>query len=300
MPPIFHDIIIPIIVLVLLVIFLWLFHLRKKTNRTARDRHFAIPYHHIKAAAKQLHTPVYILLPRIRRLGIGSVEVDLQDAAKPEKLKKMLSHAGFTVSCVSAHYELGRHPDGTRAYRLIDVAEILGANKVLIVPGTLRGLSDNEKERELQNMLRSLKQICFYACEKSIAVTIKNYFGKNSSTPDSEGVLYFAERIPYLQITYDSGNFCIAPNPESEITALKKMKERIIYVQMRDRLLTDTEKNTYVPCHLGAGSVPLERIAEELENMNYTGIYTIENYGATDYWKSVTESAAWLKKHVSI
>ena len=78
-----------------------------------------------------------------------------------------------------------------------------------------------------------MREMCVYARSKGIAPTIEDFDDSKSPIATARQMLWFAERIPELKITFDTGNFMFSG--EDELTAFGLLKDRIAHVHCKDR-----------------------------------------------------------------
>lgn len=114
-------------------------------------------------------------------------------------------------------------------------------------------------------------------------------------------MMWFAERIPQLMITFDTGNFMYSG--QSELDAFGLLKDRIVHVHCKDRSLIEkphcemkmtVDGKAMYPAPVGSGCIKMKEIIASLEARGYDGIYTIEHFGAEDQLMYIKRSAEFL------
>lgn len=260
-------------------------------------------YHHIEEASRQRGIPLEELLKQVRSFGIEYVETDMAYITDTQEMKETLDRAGLRTASIYNFYNFGEVPDGTQAFLQVDAAKALGADKVLVIPGLLKGTALEEQEKEKENMLSSLRQVCKYAKTKDITVIIEDFDNDKSPIADSEGMIWFLNRLPELRAAFDTGNFIYMG--EDELSAFENLKDRIVHVHCKDRTLKVTEgeepKITVkgIPIYsspVGFGCIKIEEILKRLKAMKYDGLLSIEHFGSLDQLGFIEESSRWLSR----
>ena len=171
----------------------------------------------------------------------------------------------------------------------------------MIIPGFYNSTDVKIQEEQRNNMLIAMQKMCAYTLEKNLTPTIEDFDDINSPIATAEGMLWFADRIPSLKFTFDTGNFMYSN--QDEITAFSMLKDKIIHVHCKDCSLnfkpncecklTIANKEMY-PAFVGDGIIKIKNIHTNLEKLNYNGIYTIEHFGAENQIDYMEYSAKYL------
>lgn len=258
-------------------------------------------YHHICEAASQRGISVEAVLEKVRSFGISHVEADIGDLRSGD-VPVLLKRCGFGISSVYGFYDFVSSPDGSAGFSHCDIAAELGADKVMIIPGFYSSADPRVRERERENMLKGMSEMCAYAEKKGLTPTIEDFDDWGSPISTAEGMKWFADRIPELRITFDTGNFMYSA--QSEIYAFGLLKDKIVHVHCKDRSMTpDTacemkcavDGTEMYACPVGDGCVAVGETVRELERSGYGGFYVIEHYGASDQLGFIECSAENLK-----
>lgn len=260
-------------------------------------------YNHVLTASEQTGMSVEQVLSRVRGFGIEAVELDL-DEVKPNKveMKKQLQGADISVASMYAFFDFGKVPDAEPGFRFIDTAEYLGAAKVLVIPGFIDE-TEEAKEREiaLNRMVGVLRDMCDYAEQKKIVVTMEDFDDARAPFSSSDELLWFMEQVPKLRCTFDTGNFIY--RGENELDAFEKLKDKIVHVHCKDRSLDaqsggtpkiSTNGTKLFPSPVGYGCIPMEEIIHRLIASGYSDTMAIEHFDAVDELAYMQKSAEWL------
>ncbi|WP_379153961.1 sugar phosphate isomerase/epimerase family protein [Paenibacillus sp. sgz5001063] len=261
-------------------------------------------YNHILTASKQAGIPVPEVLRRVREWGIQAVELDL-DEVQPsrEAMKEDLKQAGISVASMYAFFDFGNAPAVQPGLEFIDTAKYLGADKVLVVPGFIEESAGEElRNSSLQQMAAALREMCEYAEQKGIRVTLEDFDDSRAPFATSAELLWFLEQVPKLGITFDTGNFIYSG--EDELEAFGKLQTRIVHVHCKDRSLKEhhaeapkicTNGMKLFPSPVGSGCIPVHQILERLEAIGYQDTVAIEHFDAVDQLDYMQKSAEWLQ-----
>lgn len=263
----------------------------------------AVFYHHLTEASEQSGKPLLEIMRYIRSLGIDWVEMDYavlsEDISAAEALKK----EGLGISSIYAFYDFGNNPNGSVGFSQVDCAKKVGCDKIMIIPGFYTSDSREQTEKERENMLAAMREMCRYAAENGVTPTIEDFDDAKSPIATAEQMLWFTERIPELKITFDAGNFMFSARDELE--ALEMLRKKIVHVHCKDRtpekkagceVKTAVDGRNMYPSPVGAGCIKMKRIIEELKKDGYCGIFTIEHFGAADQMEYIKKSAEFLSE----
>lgn len=262
----------------------------------------AIFYHHLAEASEQSGKSLREVIRYARSLGIEWVEMDYAVLSEDVSAVNVLKEEGLSISSTYAFYDFENNPDGSVGFSQIDCAKKIGCDKIMIIPGFYTSDSREQIEKEREHMLKAMRKMCKYAATNGITPTIEDFDDVKSPIATAEQMLWFAERIPELKITFDTGNFMYSG--QDELYAFELLKDRIVHVHCKDRSLeikpgcevktTVDGKNMY-PSAVGCGCIKMKKIIEHLKNCGYNGIYAIEHFGADNQLKYMEESAKFLE-----
>lgn len=267
----------------------------------------ALFYQHIIEAAAQTGQSIEAVLTRVRAAGIDYAECDMADLLRDSSIVPRLKAAGMGISSIYGFYDFGNAPDGKAGYAQVELAEQTGCKRIMIIPGfyTETAASENaaaKRERERDNMLAAMREMCEYAAARGIQPTIEDFDDTASPIATAGQMLWFTERIPQLKIAFDTGNFLYSG--EDEWKAFERLRQEIVHVHCKDRSLkpqTGCEEKRAAdgtplyPAPVGAGCIRMKEIVTALEKTGYDGIYTIEHFGAGNQLEFIEASVKWLK-----
>lgn len=273
-------------------------------------------YDHIAEAAEQSGLSIGKILEKCSGYGISAVEIQYTRLKENRKtICKALDKAGLSISSVYDFFDLGSDsPDKEieRAYDMLKAASELGAGKVLVVPGALNmseaaeltacaGDYDTtaaymDGNATVQNMKKSLMQICAEAEKYGITATMENFDGFCQPFSRINELLWFMKNVPGLKYTLDTGNFAFSD--ENELEAVEVMKDYIVHVHCKDRAVDETVGGKYCKgmgaSPAGGGYIPMGEIIQRMLNRGYEGFFAIEHFGAADQLEYIRQSAEYL------
>ncbi len=262
-------------------------------------------YHHVMEAAVQRQCAVEDILQKLKEYGITAVEVDLADILAAEGDGRAfgvdLQKAGLGISSIYGFYDFGRQTDEAAWKHHVDVAKSLGCERVMIIPGFYSSEEEAVRVRERERMLAAMQPLCRYAVRQGITPTIEDFDDCTSPIATAEQMRWFAERIPELKVTFDTGNFMYSE--QDELAAFELLRDKIVHVHCKDRALTYRpaceEKRTIAgramyPAATGSGAIRMKELVQQLIAGGYDGYYAIEHFGAEDQLEFMRRSAEWL------
>lgn len=267
----------------------------------------AIFWDHICRAAQQQGLPVAEMAKRVRALGYSLAELDLADLRAHPWIVEILREAGMGISSIYGFFDFGRDGDGDAAQELVDAAVRTGAQRIMLIPGFYTQMHPAVMQKERANMARAVVRACDLASEKGLLVTIEDFDAADSPIRDSEGMLWFLERVPKLYATYDSGNFRFCG--EDEMAAFDALCVHIAHVHLKDRALSTPpagkpkqamDGTQLYPCAVGSGIVPMEAVFDRLKGIGYDGVLTVEHFDSADQWANMRSSAEYIRAHFAI
>ncbi|MFD1177905.1 sugar phosphate isomerase/epimerase family protein [Paenibacillus puldeungensis] len=265
-------------------------------------------YNHILVASEQTGLSVDEVLRRVRSFGISAVELGRDEiGSDKEKFKEQLSKAKIAVSSIYETFDFGHAPDAGPGLELIDTAYDFGASKVLVIPGFIEtSASVEERNLALQRMAATLREICDYAEEKGITVTMEDFDDNRAPYASSDELVWFLSEVPKLGCTFDTGNFIFTG--ENELGAFGKLADRTVHVHCKDRSLDEqnggivkiTLNGTRLyPSPAGSGIIQIQEIINRLQTLGYDGTLVIEHFDSVDELAYMEQSAKWLRSIIS-
>ena len=286
-------------------------------------------FDHILQAEEQTGKHIPELLAEVKNAGISAVEINRTYLLEHPATLETLETAGLQVSCIYEFYALERGRETEKARRHIEIARKTKAGKILIVPGFfsveteefVNCVPDREKvwdylshSEKAQRMADGLREIVEMAGSRNIAdtpitVVIEDFDDRNSPIACVSGMQWFAEQVPGLCFTFDTGNFII--HGEDIFAAWEELKDKVVHVHCKDRKISSdkplqTQKNAtldikecYLPAAVGEGCIPIKELVYKMKEYGYRGYLAIEHFDAADQEAYMQKSAANLQEYCS-
>lgn len=270
---------------------------------------YSVFYHHVCQAAREKGCTVDAMLDTIRQWGIGYVELSREEIGQEDesirRFGKRLQAHGLQPSSIYGVYGWDHTPVlPTGDDLLLRQAQMLGSERVMLIPGFLSG----QDEGELPRMKAAVCRMAELADAQGLTATIECYDDARSPIATIAGMEDFLDAAPKLYVTLETGNFIFSG--DDILQAQQRFAGRIRHVHLKDRFLPERspdvpptgEPKTAVtgqvmyPCPVGQGHIPMIQVLDGLDRSGYQGVMTIEHFGAASYWKSIEESIAWLKE----
>ncbi|MCR5006446.1 MAG: sugar phosphate isomerase/epimerase [Clostridiales bacterium] len=258
-------------------------------------------YSHVREAAAQAACDPKDLLPVLTGAGITGLEMDLNELNDLPGTRAMLEEAGIEVSNICCMFRWENGPDPVRTQALLDAAAYLGCRKIMPIPGFFPEGCD--RDVVLEHMAANLAELYTAAHAAGLIVSLEDYDNAASPIATASGMKWFADRVPGVGFTFDTGNFNYAG--EDELEDFELLKDRILHVHCKDRAdrslsgeapqLTVDGRKIY-PCAFGSGFIRTDEILERLKSIGYDDYLTIEHYGAADQLNTILQSARYLRR----
>lgn len=266
-------------------------------------KNLAAFYDHILDVGKQEGISVSEALEEAARLGISYMEVSYANAKDgPESLARELARCGLGVSAMPAFFEFGRDQNvEAQALPVLDAAEALGAERLLVIPGFTHGGPD-ERAAQTESMLDCVARLGELAERRGLPLVMEEFDNGDSPIATVQGLRQFLDRCPGLLACFDTGNFRFAA--QDEVEAYQALRRSVGHVHLKDRMLTGQfgpwpltalDGAVLYPSPVGAGVIQIEKILGMLQEDGYEGLFTLEHYGAEPMLDCLRRSAAWIQ-----
>lgn len=262
-------------------------------------------FDHILQAQEQTGKSIEELLQGVRQSGIEAVEICLDFLVEHEETWEALKQADLAVSCIYEFYDMGRCDETEKARKHIETAVKVGAEKVLVVPGFLKGWSSKRMQhkmsdvqaiekfmssnKEIRRMVEGLSFLAKLGKEKGVTVTVEDFDDRNSPLSGMHGIHWFLKQIPELMYTLDTGNYLFYN--ENVVDAFALLSDRIAHVHCKDR-----QEESHASVAVGTGYIPFEKVIQSLKAQGYSGYLAIEHFDVENQEDCMRRSAEFLKQ----
>ena len=142
-----------------------------------------------------------------------------------------------------------------------------------------------DRTEVLEQMAACLKELAEAAFAQGLIVSLEDYDNASSPIATAEGMKWFADHVPGVGITFDTGNFSYAG--EDELEAFELLQDRIVHVHCKDRAdrslwgeqpTRTMDGRKIYPCPFGAGFIRTDEILDRLQAIGYDTIAAGDSY----------------------
>lgn len=235
--------------------------------------------------------------------GIDYLECDLARLAKPKETKAIFDSCGMGVSSIYYFYDLIHDTDDLcrkKWHTHLETAAELGSKMIMCIPGFI--CDADEYAESVRIICHRLNMMCSDAEKYGITVTMEDFDDKTSPCSTAAGLKYFAENVPDLGITFDTGNFRYSL--EDAFEAYDLLRSRIVHFHCKDRTFdisnalpdksngkADLSGGIMYPAPVCEGIIGIDKLVKNALIDNYSGIFTIEHFGAANQKEYIRRSA---------
>lgn len=263
-------------------------------------------YDHVLDIAEQQNISVKEALQEVHGLGIHFLEVSVDKAKeKPIALYRLLNSVGMSVCSMPAYFDFACNPDyDSQILPVLKLAKTIRAKRILVIPGFLKGTAQMRR-RQADNILMGMSRLAELMGRSPIELIMEDFDAPNAPFCTSIEMVSYLHMCPRLNFCFDTGNFRFSG--EDPFVAYERLRKKVTHVHLKDRLYTPdygrrglkaADGQTLYPCPVGSGEIPIDRIIKRLREDHYTGIYTLEHYGAKDQLACLKQSVKWLNARV--
>ena len=274
----------------------------------------SIFHHHLVAAAKELRITQEESYLLAKEMGISAVDINLDDLTADPTLPTRAANCGLAISSIHAYYRFCEREESTRIALHMETAVAVGAKCVMVIPdffpageipasvihkyGSCAAFFDASPR--MKNILSGMREAVRVGREHGITVTVEDYDHADSPTATSTEMRYFAERVPGLAFTFDTGNFAFSD--EDALAALDRLTDRTVYLHCKDRGEEEGHRGIrtrgLAACAVGDGYLPIGEILRRLQNAGYDGYVAIEHFGVPCYREASARSVEFLLPYI--
>ncbi|MFD0715398.1 sugar phosphate isomerase/epimerase family protein [Paenibacillus sp. GCM10027626] len=222
--------------------------------------------------------------------GYGAVELNLYEpggigftmdttAAEAEKIGQLARQHGLQLRSLSTsllwQYPLSSADDAVREQgrrvvsKQMEIAELLGIDTVLVVPGSVTAETSYDACYERSH--REIRILAEEAEKRGVRIGIENVWNRFLLSPLEMARYVDDVGSPNVGVYFDVGNILLYGFPQQWIRILG---QRIFKIHVKDFLTAVGNGNGFVP--LLAGNVPWHEVRTALQEIGYTDTITAE------------------------
>lgn len=248
-------------------------------------------------------------------IGLDGVELlDIYWKNEEEEIPKvvtLLAEKNLKVSAYDITNNFVKISDEDRANEIakvrkgVDIAKRLNTNVVRIFSGDVNeGVSF---EQGKQWIIECLKESAIYAEEQGVILGIENH-GYFAGRSDQLIEIIEAVESPNVQSTLDTGNFLLVnEDPSHAVSTLKKYVAHVHFKDFKNmgnnydgHAFQSLSGDKFLGTVAGEGSVDLQHVISELQEVGYDGWLSVEFEGTGDPKVGAEKSIANLKRLLPI
>jgi len=154
----------------------------------------------------------------------------------------------------------------------LETAAMLGAEKVVLHPGHIRGMGSFVRDQAIALAVDSLGVAVEAAERIGLPLCLENMFPAYGAFFEADELASLFHRFPSLRMTLDTGHAHIgSPHGRRIAELVSRFGERIAHVHISDN---PGDGDRHLP--LGAGTIDFKAVARDLEAIDYDDTVTLE------------------------
>lgn len=260
---------------------------------------------HLRDAGRQTGRTLESVALEAAAMGISFVHINAEfwmdnEARVDELLQKTGLYAGSSDQIL--HLTQGRDLD--KAERVIRFLSRKGVGQLLLIPGFVH--EAQTRQSAMDEAARHMKELMYLARSLHVKCSLEDYDNSTAPFGTWQELKWYAEQIPELGVSFDTGNFAYFGQDAME--AYRQLKPYICHVHAKDRKYTGRANETPLiaqngkalyPSAVGSGEMPMREILEDLKQSGYQGGVLIEHFDSGDMLADMKQSAEWLKQLIN-
>lgn len=170
-----------------------------------------------------------------------------------------------------------------KAKNVIDLAKEIGTEIVMLVPQAQENVLEYSRKALADCLVKHWIPIAEYARAQGVHVVAEDTPDLRLPLCTTEELSYVLERVPGLEMVYDSGNMILVD--EDPVTYFETFANQIAHIHLKDMIVTDDSnmladtardgrKMTAAPS--GKGLLDFPTLLEHIKNSGYSGRLAIE------------------------
>lgn len=220
-----------------------------------------------------------------RELGLDGIDWITTSNHDPREIRKISDDCGIKTVCYTFFGELERPDAAVRARAFetalesLEIAEILGADKIMIAMGGHEGFPRQEARR---HAIAGLSCLAPRARAAGITITVEHFPTVWAPFITSADVNAGIAAVPDLRVTFDNGNSLFGG--EQSVDAYLRSKEYIVHAHFKDWVWAATGRKTLEgkflePALMGEGIIDHRACLQAMADAGYNGYINFEYEG---------------------
>lgn len=257
---------------------------------------------HLREASNQTGMTLVAVAKQAAQMGISFVHVNAGFWMENEaRVDELLAQSGLYVGSADDTFHFTQNRDLDRAEAVIRFLSRKGVKQLLLIPGFVH--EAQSRQSAMDEAAGCMKKLMYLARSLHVKCSLEDYDHSAAPFGTWQELKWYAEQIPELGITFDTGNF--AYFGQNALEAFEQLKPFICHVHLKDRKDTGREgekalkaldgKMLY-PSAVGSGEMPIREILTALKQNGYSGGVLIEHFDSADMMQDMRSSVEWLKQ----
>lgn len=257
---------------------------------------------HLRDAGRQTGRTLESVCAEAADMGIEFVHVNGDFwMGNESRVDDLLETAGLYAGSSDNIFHLTQGRDVDRAEQLIRFLSRKGVKQLLLIPGFVH--QAQTRQSAMDEAARHMKDLMYLARSLHVQCSLEDYDNANAPFGTWQELKWYADMIPELGISFDTGNF--AYFGQDALEAYEQLKTRICHVHAKDRKyagrpdeepLKAQDGRLLYPSAVGSGEMPMKEILTDLMANGYEGGVLIEHFGSADMMADMRQSAQWLRE----
>jgi sugar phosphate isomerase/epimerase len=222
----------------------------------------------------------------LRSIGVEAIEMSDRYVDGVERIDADIAAYDLYCDLVTA-VPSSQKAELARAREGLARARRLGAQHVMVVPGSLERSSDADAAR--RRVIEGLRELLDDAARLGLQLSVENLGYQAALCGRAAHLTEICDGVgAAVGLTFDAGNFLFAD--EDPVVALRAVGDRVVHVHLKDW----TPERVGAP--LGAGIVDLAAVVATLRSLGYDGYLSVEYEGPADPRDAVRQGVDYLRR----
>lgn len=256
---------------------------------------------HLREVSNQTGITLGDAAKEAAQMGIEFVHVNGEFWMDNEaRVDELLEQSGLYAGSSDNIFHFTQNRDQDKAEKLIRFLSRKGVEQLLLIPGFVHPAQS--RQSAMEEAAKCMKELMYLARSMHVKCSLEDYDNAAAPFGTWQELKWYAEQIPELGITFDTGNF--AYFGQNALEAYEQLKPYVCHVHLKDRKYTGRSNEQPLkaldgkmlyPSAVGSGEMPVREILTDLKQSGYHGGVLIEHFGSADMLADMRASVEWLK-----
>jgi len=230
---------------------------------------------------------IEVICKLTKELGLDTIDWVTTYIHTPQEIRRVCDDYGIRTVCYTFTPDINfsdkkaRQPGIDKIKEGIEIAQILGTDKIMLPIGGKPGLTAEQSRR---NVIEGLKDAVRIGQENQVTVTVEHFPGYLAPFVTSADMNEAIKEVPLLRITFDSGN--VFTGGEDPVKGFLNSRSYIVHSHFKDWIVLDRKEGMqgrdgrYYRAELvGEGALNYEEILGVMHKAGYDGYVDFEYEG---------------------